>query len=55
MKVSEAAKKLGVSERFIRRGLQQGRFPWGYAVKGSGEKWVYCILTEKFKEEEEKC
>lgn len=51
--VREAARLMGgdcASEEFIRRGLQQGRFPWGYAVKTSA-RWTYWISREKF----EKC
>ena len=54
LSVSEAAKRLGASEVFIRRGLQQGRFPWGYAVRGK-RRWSYFISEERFKKEEEKC
>ena len=53
LSVSEAAKRLGASEVFIRRGLQQGRFPWGYAVRGE-KRWSYFISEEKF-EEERRC
>lgn len=51
LSVSEAAKRLGASEAFVRRGLQQGRFPWGYAVKNK-RRWSYFISEGKFKEEE---
>ena len=53
MSVSEAAEALGCSEAFIRKGLRQGRFPWGYAVR-NGKRWSYFISKERFKEEE-KC
>lgn len=54
LSVSEAAKRLGASEAFVRRGLQQGRFPWWYAVRGE-KRWSYFISEEMFKKEEEKC
>lgn len=40
--VSEAARKLGKSEQFIRIGLQQQILPIGVAVKMSS-KWTYHI------------
>ena len=54
MSVKDAAIALGASEAFVRRGLQQGRFPWGYAVRGN-RRWSYFISEERFKKEEEKC
>lgn len=47
--VEMVARVMGASPQFIRRGLQQGVFPWGYAVKGSG-RWIYWINAERFKE-----
>ena len=41
IKVSEAAKLMGVSEQFIRIGLQRGQLPIGHAVKL--KQWVYYI------------
>lgn len=46
MTVREAAKLMDVTERFIRKGLQDGRFPWGYAVKQ--KRWIYYINSEQF-------
>ena len=48
--VREAADLLGASPSFIRRGLQQGRFPWGYAVKNR-TRWSYYINKRRM----EKC
>ena len=42
IKVSEAAKILGVSSQFVRLGLQRGTLPIGTAVKMSS-KWTYYI------------
>lgn len=39
------------SEQFVMVGLQQGIFPWGYAVKMSS-KWTYFINAVKFYESE---
>lgn len=36
------------SPRFVRRGLQDGVFPWGYAVKL--DHWSYFISSVKFTE-----
>lgn len=42
VKVKDAAERLGVSEQYIRIGLQTGRLPFGTAVKMSS-KWTYHI------------
>lgn len=47
--VKQAAKLLGVSEQFIRIGLQQGVLPIGVAVKMS-ERWTYHISEKKLNE-----
>ena len=52
MTVKEAAKQMGVSEQFIRLGLQQGRFPWGYAVK-MRKRYSYFINSRRFYDEEQ--
>lgn len=50
LKVNDAARLMGVSEKVITRGLRDGIFPWGYAVQGRGEKYVYFINAKKFAE-----
>ena len=47
--VKQAAKLLGVSEQFIRIGLQQGVLPIGVAVKMS-ERWTYHISLKRLNE-----
>lgn len=47
--VKQAAKLLGVSEQFIRIGLQQGVLPIGAAVKMS-ERHTYYISEKKLNE-----
>lgn len=47
--VEEAAKLMEASPQFVRIGLQQGLFPWGYAVKMSSE-YTYFISASKFTE-----
>ncbi|MDD3394523.1 MAG: hypothetical protein PHG19_07775 [Anaerotignum sp.] len=49
LSVKQAAALMGVCEQFIRIGLQQGKFPWGYAVKMS-TMWTYFISPQKFTE-----
>lgn len=44
--VKEAAEIMGVTPRFIQAGLQQGKFPFGEAVKF--DRWSYWISKEKF-------
>lgn len=46
----EAAKIMGLSEKIVAAGLRDGVFPWGYAIHGSGEKWVYFINAKRFAE-----
>lgn len=47
----EAAKLLGMSQDTVRLGLQQGVFPWGYAIN-TGKSWVYFINAVSFAETE---
>lgn len=49
LSVEEAARLLNANPQFIRIGLQQSRFPWGYAVKTSSQ-YTYFILPKKFEE-----
>ena len=49
LSVSKTAQLMNVSEQFIRIGLQQNKFTWGYAVKMSS-KWTYFISPSKFTE-----
>lgn len=49
LSVKKVAELMGASEQFVRRGLQQGLFPWGYAVKISS-RWTYWISPVKFTE-----
>ena len=46
IKVSEAAKQLGVSEQFIRIGMQRNQLPIGTCVKLSN-KWTYYISKNR--------
>ena len=43
MRVSEAAKKLNMNTQTLRLALQQGKFPFGEAVKTSEKRWTYYI------------
>lgn len=43
-----AAKLMQKNPVWIRKGLQDGRFPWGYAVHTG--KWNYWISSKKFEE-----
>lgn len=43
------AKALGKSDDFVRRGLVEKRFPWGYTVHTN--KWVPWISSKRFAEE----
>lgn len=46
--VKKAAELLGVSQQFIRIGLQRGRLPIGSAVRMSS-KWTYHISPERLR------
>lgn len=47
--VKETAELMNCSEQFVRKGLRNGTFPFGYAVKTSSF-WTYFISAEKFTE-----
>ena len=47
MSVKDVAKLMNASEQFVRRGLQNGVFQWGYAVKISN-RYTYWISKDKF-------
>ena len=47
MTVKDAARLLGKSTQFVRSALQQNIAPFGFAVKGRGNKWVYHISPGK--------
>ena len=44
----EAAEYLGMDKATVRKGLQQGVFPWGYAIKTSDKRWAYFINANRF-------
>lgn len=48
--VQIAAKLLGMNHNTVRKGLQQGVFPWGYAVHTSENRWSYFINAARFAE-----
>ena len=43
MLVSEAAKKLHMNTQTLRLALQQGKFPFGEAIKTSEHRYTYYI------------
>ena len=51
--VEKAAKLLQMNHNTVRKGLQQGVFPWGYAIKTSENHWCYFINAKRFSEIEE--
>ena len=46
----DAAVLLGMDKGTVRKGLQQGVFPWGYAIKTSENRWSYFINAKRFAE-----
>lgn len=49
LSVKEAAESMGVSQQFIRVGLQRNQLPFGVAVKLSS-RWTYYINPGQFRE-----
>ena len=50
MTVAKAAEMMGVSQQFIRVGLQKGVLPFGSAVQITRKKFTYFISRQKFYE-----
>lgn len=50
IKVADAAKMMGVSQQFVRIGMQRGRLPIGEAIKLSPNRWTYYISAKLFYE-----
>ena len=48
--IREGQELMGVSEQFIRVGLQKGYLPFGKAIAISGGKYTYYISPKKFEE-----
>lgn len=48
--VVKAARLLGMNHDTVRKGLQQGVFPWGYAIHTSENRWTYFINAKRFVE-----
>lgn len=47
--VKVIARLMGKSPEWVRQGLQDGVFPWGYAVKLT--KWSYFVSSVRFQQE----
>lgn len=50
LSVKEAAALMGVSDQFIRIGLQTEKLPFGYAVKTGRRQYTYYISPTMFTE-----
>lgn len=51
LSVNEAARLMGASPQFVRNGLRQGAFPFGWAFRSQGNRtWSYFISRKKFEE-----
>lgn len=53
LQVTDVAKLLGMNHTTVRKGLQQGVFPWGYAIRTSEHRWAYFINAVRFAKIEE--
>lgn len=49
--IKEAAKAMGISQQFLRVGIQKGIFSFGTAMQLTGNKYVYYINKNHFEEE----
>lgn len=49
LSVMDAARMMEINHQTVRKGLQQGVFPWGYGIKTS-DHWVYFINAKRFSE-----
>lgn len=50
LRPEDAARLMGISGYTVRIGLQEGIFPWGYAIPTSENRWTYFINAKKFAE-----
>lgn len=50
LEVEKAAELLQMNHVTVRKGLQQGVFPWGYVIHTSPNRWVYFINAKRFAE-----
>ena len=50
IKPKDVADALGISIQAVRIGLQQGKFPFGTAIKTSETKYTYAIYPKAFEE-----
>lgn len=50
LQVKDVAKLMHKHDSTIRLGLQQGVFPWGYAIRTSEHRWSYFINARRFAE-----
>ncbi len=48
LKICQAARLMGVGAEMIRINLQRGNLPFGYALRGKGDRFTYFINTEQF-------
>lgn len=46
----KVAPLLGMDKGTVRKGLQQGVFPWGYGIQTSENRWAYFINKKRFEE-----
>ncbi len=49
--VTETARIMGMAQQTVANGLQEGVFPWGYAIR-NGRGWTYFINARHFAEVE---
>ena len=50
LSIQRAAELMGVSAQFLRVGIQEGKFPFGTAVKVTGRRYSYYISPARFTE-----
>ena len=52
LRPEDAARLMGMGVKTIHIGLQDGVFPWGYAIQTSEKQWTYFINARRFAEKE---
>ena len=50
LQIADVARLMHKHKNTIAQGLQQGVFPWGYAIHTSEHRWSYFINATRFAE-----
>lgn len=50
LRIADVAQVMHKHKNTVAKGLQQGVFPWGYAIRTSEHRWTYFINKKRFEE-----